>query len=98
MPLGEALADNVSGAADARAARRVFGDIVIRGVLRGLRAAHHERITHCDVRPTNIVVVRAPSSLPAALLLDYGLSRPVGAEARGLGVRRDRALAAVGYL
>jgi hypothetical protein len=87
MPLGEALADNVSGAADARAARRVFGDIVMRGVLRGLRAAHHERITHCDVRPTNIVVVRAPSSLPAALLLDYGLSRPVGAEARGLGVR-----------
>ena len=50
MPLGEALADNVSGAADARAARRVFGDIVIRGVLRGLRAARGASRAHHALR------------------------------------------------
>jgi hypothetical protein len=87
IPLGEALTESVSSAADARAARRVFGDIVMRGVLHGLHASHEQRITHCDVRPTNVVVVRTPSSVPAALLIDYGLSRPAGVDVCGLGVR-----------
>ena len=87
IPLGEALTESVSSAADARAARRVFGDIVMRGVLHGLHAAHEQRITHCDVRPTNVVVVRTPSFVPAVLLIDYGLSRPAGVDVCGLGVR-----------
>ena len=87
QPLGQALVESVSVASDARAARRAFGDKVMRGVLRGLRAAHHERIVHCDVRPSNVVLIPTPLTLPAALLLDYGLSREAGADARGLGVR-----------
>ena len=87
VPIGQALMESVSGAADSRAARRDFGDIVMRGILHGLHAAHGQRITHCDVRPSNVVVLRTPTNLPAALLIDYGLSRKAGEEARGLGVR-----------
>ena len=39
------------------------------------------------MRPTNVVVVRTPFSVPAVLLIDYGLSRPAGVDVRGLGVR-----------
>ena len=86
-PLGAALAQHVAAATDPAAARRAFGDLVMLGMLRGLRAAHAAGITHCDVRPSNVVMVRTTSSLSAALLLDYGLSRPASTEARGLGVR-----------
>ena len=87
IPLGDALMENISGAPDAHAARRTFGDNVMRGLLRCLREVHGKHITHCDVRPTNIVIVRSPPDPPATLLLDYGLSRKAGAEAHCLGVR-----------
>jgi hypothetical protein len=87
IPLSSALLGHVGSAADKRAARRDFGDLVMRGVLRCLRAAHGKRIAHCDVRPTNIVVVCEHSSPPAALLIDYGLSRKFGDNAAHLGVR-----------
>jgi hypothetical protein len=86
IPLGKALTEYVSGRADARAARHAFGDIIIRGVLHGLHVAHDKNILHCDVRPTNVVFVRTSSNLPAALLIDYGLSRAAGENCSGLGV------------
>ena len=87
IPLSDALRDHVGSAADKRTARRDFGDLVMRDVLHCLRAAHGERIAHCDVRPTNIVVICGPSCPPAALLIDYGLSRCFGVDAAHLGVR-----------
>ena len=58
--------------------------MVMRGVLRGLKAAHAAKIIHCDVRPANVVVVGTDPR--AALLIDYGLSRRAGTAAGNLGV------------
>ena len=85
MPLDKALQECIGGAADTWAARVAFGDMVMRGVLRGLKAAHAAKIIHCDVRPANVVVVGTDPR--AALLIDYGLSRRAGEAAYRLGVR-----------
>ena len=84
MPLHQALQECIGGAADTWAARVAFGDMVMRGVLRGLKAAHAAKIIHCDVRPANVVVVGTDPR--AALLIDYGLSRRAGTAAGNLGV------------
>jgi hypothetical protein len=92
----QASQDPVAPGDDPLSARRAFGDVVAAGVLRGLHAAHAVRIIHCDVRPSNVVFLEAetrPGAVPvvagtgAALLVDYGLSRAPGDNARGVGVR-----------
>jgi serine/threonine protein kinase len=55
---------------------------VVLRILQALQAAHAASLVHCDVRPSNIVVVPGAG----AMLVDWGISRAVGAEARGCGV------------
>ncbi len=50
-------------------------------LLCALEAAHAASLVHCDVRPSNVVVVRGN-----AMLVDWGISRASGEEARGCGV------------
>jgi hypothetical protein len=64
-------------------------------VAQALRAAHALRIVHCDVRPSNIVVVGEK-----AVLVDWGLARAVGEGAAAVGVTafcEDRVWIGGGY-
>jgi hypothetical protein len=83
-PLETELAARLEAAcaagAQAADAQRAFADEVLAGVHGALRAAHAAGLVHCDVRPSNCVVAAG-----APLLVDWGLARATGAEARGCG-------------
>lgn len=75
-------------------------DAIVGDVVAALAAAHVQRIVHCDVRPSNIVVLPRGGSNdgrgdtdggtayppPPALLVDWGLSRDFGAPCHHIGV------------
>ena len=85
-PLGPALAllQAAPGAGElASAERRAFADSVLRGVLRGLWAAHELGLVHCDVRPSNVVLCADNT----AMLVDYGLCRKEREAGGRVGVR-----------
>jgi hypothetical protein len=63
------------------AARAACASAVVLRLLDALEAAHAASLVHCDVRPSNVVVVRGRS-----MLVDWGISRATGAAAQGCGV------------
>jgi len=68
----------------ARARRQFLRDVaddVVSRVVAALACAHSVRVVHCDVRPSNVVVVDG-----RAMLVDWGASREMGAEGAGVGV------------
>ena len=65
----------------AAAARIECADAVVLRVLDTLKAARDEGLVHCDVRPSNIVVVG-----DAAMLVDWGVSCSRGARLKSRGV------------
>ena len=64
------------------AARAACASAVVKRLLDALEAAHAASLVHCDVRPSNVVVVRGAG----AMLVDWGISRASGEEARDCGV------------
>ena len=44
-------------------------------VLRGLAAAHGKKLLHCDMKPANVFIVRAPNQRSSVKLLDFGISK-----------------------
>jgi hypothetical protein len=64
------------------AVRAACASAVALRVLDALQAACAASLVHCDVRPSNIVVVRDKG----AMLVDWGISRAAGDEAQGCGV------------
>ena len=77
-----------------REVRRRLADTVIVGILRGLHATHHADQVHCDVRPSNIILLTAAGGDGAsatAMLVDYGLCRQAREQWPLLG---DRSFAA----
>lgn len=72
----------VGGADRAFAARAACASAVVLRLLQALEAAHAASLVHCDVRPSNIVVVRGGG----AMLVDWGISRAIGSETKGCGV------------
>ena len=68
---GESLAERVerAGPLDARATVRLLQDIGY-----ALAYAHGRRVVHRDIKPENIMLERATGR---ALLMDFGISRPV---------------------
>jgi hypothetical protein len=78
---GASAAVPAAPAAVASAVRRRCASAIVRGVARLLKAAHNERIVHCDVRSSNVIVVdRTP------FLVDWGTSRDIGVDVAGCGV------------
>jgi hypothetical protein len=63
------------------AARAACASAVTRRILDALKIAHDASLVHCDVRPSNIVVVHE-----GAMLVDWGISRSIDDEASGCGV------------
>ncbi len=43
--------------------------------LEGLLAAHHARLLHCDLKPSNLMLERAPSGNLHVKILDFGIAR-----------------------
>lgn len=82
-PLSAALTAALAALAPAATApaqrdvRRRLADVAVAGILRGLHATHHERRVHCDVRPSNVIVLPAAGcdGVATAMLVDYGLCR-----------------------
>ena len=72
-----------AAAADAAAsnARRVCACTATLRILDALAAAHAAGVIHCDVRPSNVVIVN-----DEAMLVDWGSSRKSGEESAGVGV------------
>ena len=72
-------------AADAAAAasneRRVCARTATLRILDALAAAHAVGFIHCDVRPSNVVIVK-----DKAMLVDWGSSRKRGEDSHGVGV------------
>ncbi len=54
-------------------ARRAFR--IAYEVLRGLQVAHAKGILHCDMKPANVFLVRAPGVRTRVKLLDFGISK-----------------------
>ena len=71
-----------AAAAAAAAARARCATAVVLRILQALEAGNSAGLVHCDVRPSNIVI--GPGD--CAVLVDWGISRAVGAESRGCGV------------
>jgi hypothetical protein len=95
-PLAAALAAACAAAppgAARRDARRRLADAAVAGILRGLRCAHAANRVHCDVRPSNVIIVPAAA---AAMLVDYGLCRAKSAPWPRLGDRSFAAARACG--
>jgi serine/threonine protein kinase/Tfp pilus assembly protein PilF len=67
---GETLADMI------RRERLAVRDGIrlIGQVARGLRAAHQQRIVHCDLKPSNIVIARGPEGT-VVKIVDFGIAR-----------------------
>lgn len=86
IPLSAWVTDSVQSASMTTAAKgsAMRGSCALRavlGVLDALAAAHAMGIIHCDVRPSNIVVVGGK-----AMLVDWGSSRKTGENASCVGV------------
>ena len=81
-PLGVPLEVELSGRSGAplAALKRAFADELLTGLHATLRAAHIVGLVHCDVRPANCVFAGG-----RPLLLDWGLARADGEDARGCG-------------
>ncbi len=79
-PVGESLVAAVAGCAN-QSARVELANKVVGAVLRTLQAAHSAGFIHCDVRPANIVLAK-----DTAYLVDWGVSRKRGVDARCQGV------------
>ncbi len=79
---GESLAERVgrAGTLDARGVVRLLQDIGY-----ALAYAHGRGVVHRDIKPDNIMLERATGR---ALLMDFGISRPVAAPADGRGLTR----------
>jgi serine/threonine-protein kinase len=79
---GESLAERVrrAGVLDARAVVRLLQDIGY-----ALAYAHGRGVVHRDIKPDNIMLERATGR---ALLMDFGISRPVSAPTDGKGLTR----------
>ena len=76
-----AIAHGAEASSAAAAAKRLAcADSVVHSVLSALEAAGHASLVHADVRPSNIVFAEK------AVLVDWGLSRKVGARLKGCGV------------
>ena len=85
-PLSSVLAGLIASSSPGpllNASRRDLADALLRGLLRGLFAAHQEGFCHCDVRTAN--AVQAPGG--EWLLIDFGLCRRTGEDCARLGVR-----------
>ena len=62
-------------------------DALVSHVLTVLRSAHSKNVFHCDVRPSNIVMVSdATSEAAVPMLVDWGLSRTRGVDVASCGV------------
>jgi hypothetical protein len=73
--------------AKAAAARLACARAITLRVLDALERAHAKSIVHCDVRPSNVVVSCATAGGEEnALLVDWGSSRKLRADAHGCGV------------
>jgi hypothetical protein len=72
-----------AAAADAAASkeRRVCARTATLRILDALEAAHAAGVIHCDVRPSNVVIVN-----DEAMLVDWGSSRKRREESAGVGV------------
>ncbi len=79
---GESLAERIrrGGVLDSRGTVRMLQDIGY-----ALAYAHGRGVVHRDIKPDNIMLERATGR---ALLMDFGISRPVGAPIDGAGLTR----------
>jgi serine/threonine protein kinase len=80
-PRGLQLVEWVSKRVAGGGTRKSCASEAITRVLRALGRAHDKNLVHCDVRPSNIVVVE-----DKAMLADWGSSRAVDDKAAGCGV------------
>ena len=78
---------STAASARAAAARLACARAITLRVLDALERAHAKSIVHCDVRPSNVVVSCATAGGEEnALLVDWGSSRKLRADAHGCGV------------
>ncbi|MGB7212384.1 MAG: serine/threonine-protein kinase [Gemmatimonadales bacterium] len=79
---GESVAERVgrSGPLDTKTMVRVLQDIGY-----ALAYAHGRGVVHRDIKPENIMIERATGR---ALLMDFGISRPIAPSAAGTGLTR----------
>jgi hypothetical protein len=93
IPLSTALVEALAAPGQTHHdVRRNLADVVVVGILRGLRATHGAGLVHCDVRPTNVIIVPDASGASGAMLVDYGMCRKKNAAWPRLG---DRSFAAL---
>jgi hypothetical protein len=78
----EEAAEIAAETAAAAVVRARCATAVVLRILLALEAGANAGLVHCDVRPSNIVI--GPDGL--AVLVDWGISRAVGAESKGCGV------------
>lgn len=69
---------------------------IVRGVARGLSAAHAARIVHRDVKPDNVLVSGADGSRVS--LIDFGIARLEGESSRGRITRAGDLLGTLDYM
>ena len=79
---GESVAERVKrqGAMDARSVARMLTDVAY-----ALAYAHGRGVVHRDIKPDNIMIERATGR---ALLMDFGISRPITASVEAAGLTR----------
>src|SRR5688572_3715799 len=79
---GESVAERVKrqGAMDARSVARMLTDVAY-----ALAYAHGRGVVHRDIKPDNIMIERATGR---ALLMDFGISRPITASVETAGLTR----------
>ena len=79
---GESVAERVKrqGAMDARSVARMLTDVAY-----ALAYAHGRGVVHRDIKPDNIMIERATGR---ALLMDFGISRPITASVEKAGLTR----------
>jgi eukaryotic-like serine/threonine-protein kinase len=53
---------------------------IVRQILDGLSAAHRRGIVHRDLKPANVFLVPGPDGTPYVKLLDFGISKILGAK------------------
>jgi hypothetical protein len=79
---GESLAERVKrqGALDPRTVAKLLTDVAY-----ALAYAHGRGVVHRDIKPDNIMIERATGR---ALLMDFGISRPIAASVETAGLTR----------
>ena len=90
-----AVATSDGGLRDSSADEEL-ADTLVGDVVAALACAHEKRIIHCDVRPSNVVVIGGAggdgddaadvAGRPRAVLVDWGVSREIGSACAGIGV------------